>query len=95
MVQGMAGNWETNAAIAGELQSMVVWGVPENYYETYGQRVGSMTAAEAARAAQGIVGDGPDLWVVVGDRATIEPKIRALGFADVQVVTPEGVPVTQ
>jgi zinc protease len=93
MVQGMAGNWETNAAIAGELQNMVVWGVPENYYDTYAQRVAAMDAAQAAVAARGIVGDGATTWVVVGDRATIEPKIRALGFADVQVVDSQGRPV--
>ena len=93
MVQGLAGNWETNAAIAGELQNMVVWGVPENYYDTYAGTVGSMTAAQAAVAAQAIVGSGPTTWVVVGDRASIEPKIRALGFADVQVVDIYGNPV--
>ncbi|WP_332658322.1 M16 family metallopeptidase, partial [Brevundimonas sp.] len=93
MVQGMAGNWETNAAIAGELQNMVVWGVPENYYDTYAGTVGSMTAAQAAVAARAIVGAGPTTWVVVGDRASIEPKIRALGYGDVQVVDIHGRPV--
>jgi zinc protease len=93
MVQGLAGNWETNAAIAGELQNMVIWGVPENYYDTYAATVGAMTAAQASAAARGVVGTGPQTWVVVGDRATIEPKIRALGFADVQVVDIYGRPV--
>jgi zinc protease len=72
---------------------MVVWGVPENYYDTYAGTVGSMTAAQAAVAAQAVVGSGPTTWVVVGDRASIEPKIRALGFADVQVVDIYGNPV--
>ncbi|MFA4894258.1 M16 family metallopeptidase [Brevundimonas sp.] len=93
MVLGLAGNWETNAAIAGELQNMVVWGVPENYYDTYAGTVGSMTAAQAAVAAQAVVGSGPTTWVVVGDRASIEPKIRALGYGDVQVVDIYGRPV--
>ena len=93
MVQGLAGNWETNAAIVGELQNMVVWGVPEDYYDTYARTVGGMTAAQAAVAARAIVGDGATTWVVVGDRAQIEPKIRALGFGDVQVVDVNGQPV--
>jgi len=93
MVQGMAGNWETNAAIAGELQNMVVWGVPETYYDTYAQTVSSMDAARATEAARVIVGDGPTTWVIVGDRASIEPKIRALGYGDVQVVDIHGRPV--
>ena len=93
MVQGLAGNWETNGAIAGELQNMVVWGVPENYYDTYAQQVSSMDAQRATEAARTIVGEGPTTWVIVGDRATIEPKIRALGYGDVQVVDSEGRPV--
>ncbi|MCS6627401.1 insulinase family protein [Roseibacterium beibuensis] len=93
MVQGMAGNWETNAAIAGELQNMVVWGVPENYYETYAEIVAAMDERRAAEAAREIVGTGPTTWVVVGDRASIEDKIRALGIGEVQVVDVDGNPV--
>ncbi|MFP5295854.1 MAG: M16 family metallopeptidase [Alphaproteobacteria bacterium] len=93
MVQGMAGNWETNAAIAGELQNMVVWGVPHDYYDTYAARVSSMDGARATEAARQIVGDGPTTWVVVGDRAAIEPRIRALGIGEVQVVDIHGQPV--
>ena len=93
MVQGMAGNWETNAAIAGELQNMVVWGVPQDYYETYAQRVAAMDAQRAADAARQIVGSGPTTWVVVGDRASIEEKIRALGIGEVTVVDVDGNPV--
>jgi zinc protease len=94
MVQGMAGNWETNAAIASELQNMVVWGVPENYYDTYAAQVSAMDAARATEAARAIVGDGPTTWVVVGDRESIEPKIRAMGIGEVQVVDTQGRPVS-
>ena len=93
MVQGMAGNWETNAAIAGELQNMVVWGVPENYYDPYAEIVAARDAQRATEAARQVVGQGPTTWVVVGVRATIEPKIRALGIGEVQVVDVDGNPV--
>ena len=49
MVQGMAGNWETNAAIAGELQNMVVWGVPQNYYDSYAEIVSAMDERRAIK----------------------------------------------
>ncbi len=93
MVQGMAGNWETNGAIVGELYNMVVWGVPNDYYETYAQRVAAMDARQAAEAARQVVGSGPTTWVVVGDRASIEDKIRALGIGEVTVVDVDGNPV--
>ena len=93
MVQGMAGNWETNSAIVGELANMVIWGVPEDYYETYAERVAAMDAQRATEAARQIVGSGPTTWVVVGDRAAIEDKIRALGIGEVIVVDADGNPV--
>ncbi|MNR34378.1 hypothetical protein D3C85_1521470 [compost metagenome] len=51
------------------------------------------TPQSASVAARAIVGDGPTTWVVVGDRAAIEPKIRALNLGEVQVVDTEGRPV--
>ena len=52
---------------------------------------GSMVARSPTTTQ--VVGTGPTTWVIVGDRATIEPKIRALGIGDVQVVDVDGNPV--
>ncbi len=93
MVLGMAGNWETNAAIAGELQSMVIYGLPENYYDSYAAGVNATTTQAASQAVQTVVGSGPTTWVIVGDRAQIEDKVRALNIGEVQVVDIYGRPV--
>jgi len=93
LVLGMAGGWETNAAVANDLTRMVVYGVPENYYDGYAASVNAATPQRASIAARALVGDGPTTWVVVGDRAAIEPKIRALNLGEVQVVDTEGRPV--
>ena len=93
LVQGMAGDWETNGSVSGDLTSMVVYGLPEDYYDRYAAGVTATTAASAAQAAQVAVGTGPTTWVIVGDRASIEPKIRALNIGEVQVVDVEGRPV--
>ncbi|WP_374275646.1 M16 family metallopeptidase [Brevundimonas sp.] len=94
IVQGMAGGWETNAAVGGDLASMVVYGVPQDYYAGYAEGVNTTTVQTAAEAIDFIVGDGPTTWVVVGDRADIEPKIRALNIGDVRVVDIYGNPVS-
>ena len=93
LVQGLAGEWETNAAVLGDLGRMVTYGLPEDFYDSYAAGVSATTPDAAAAAARSIVGDGPTTWVIVGDRAQIEPKIRALGFGDVQVVDVNGNPV--
>ena len=94
IVQGMAGGWETNAAVGGDLASMVVYGVPQDYYAGYAEGVNTTTVQTAAEAIDFIVGEGPTTWVVVGDRSDIEPKIRALNIGEVRVVDIYGNPVS-
>lgn len=45
-------------------------------------------------AAQDVVQPDRLVWVVVGDRATIEPSIRALGFGEVRLLNSNGQPIT-
>ena len=93
LVQGMAGEWETNAAVMNDLTQMVVYGRPENYFDTYAERVRATTPQSASLAAQAVVGTGPTTWVIVGDVATMKPKIEALNLGTVQVVDVNGNPV--
>jgi zinc protease len=93
LIQGMAGGWETNAAVMGELTRMVVYGLPEDYYTAYAREVNATTPAMAASAAQSVVGSGPTTWVIVGDVATMKPQIEALNLGPVTVVDVNGNPV--
>lgn len=93
LVLGMAGGWETNAAVAGDIVRMLIQGLPDDYFDNYAARVTAVTPETATDMARRVVGDGPQVWVVVGDRATIEPRIRALNLGEVIVVDSEGRPV--
>jgi zinc protease len=93
LVLRMAGGWETNGAVASDLQRMVVYGLPETYFDGYAQAINDATATSVSAAARAVVGDGPTTWVIVGDRATIEPRLRELGLGEVQVVDAQGRPV--
>ena len=94
LVQAMAGDWETNAAVMNDLTQMVVYNRPENYFDTYAERVRATTPQSASTAAQSVVGTGPMTWVIVGDVATMKPKIEALNLGTVQVVDVDGKPVS-
>ena len=93
IIQGMAGGWETNGAVMGELTSMVVYGRPENYYDAYAQQVRATTTADAAEAARTVVGSGPTTWVVVGDAAAVTERLKGLNLGEVTVVDTYGKPV--
>ncbi|HAJ03945.1 MAG TPA: peptidase M16, partial [Brevundimonas sp.] len=93
LIQGMAGDWETNASVAGDLVQMVVYSLPEDYYDQRTAGLAATTPASVSAAARDVLGDGPTVWVIVGDRAAIEPKIRELGLGEVRVVDINGDPV--
>ncbi|HEV7229262.1 pitrilysin family protein [Brevundimonas sp.] len=93
LILGAAGQWETNAAVSGDLTQMVVYGLPEDYFDRTTAGIAATTPATVTEAARTIVGDGPTVWVVVGDRAVLEPRLRALNIGEVRVVDVYGRPV--
>jgi zinc protease len=89
----LPGNWETMDAVLGSLEQMVTYGLDDRYFETYAQRVRSLTAADATAAAQETVRPDHLVWVVVGDRAKIEPGIRELGWGEIRFLDADGKPL--
>ena len=89
----LPGNWETMAAVKGSLEQMVVFGLDDHYFETYAQRVRSLTTADVTAAAQENVRPDHLVWVVVGDRAKIEPGIRELGWGEIRFLDADGKPL--
>jgi zinc protease len=89
-VLGLPGQWETMAAVQGALGDMVRYGYPDDYFQKYAGRVQKLTLDDLAKAAKKVVRPEAMTWVIVGDRAQIEPKIRELGFKDVVIIDADG-----
>jgi zinc protease len=89
----LPGHWETMAAVEQSLVEMVRFGLADDYFQLYPQRVTGLTIADVQRAARRIIHPQSAVWVVVGDRALIEPGLRDLGLADVIVLDGDGKPV--
>jgi len=70
----------TDDALAARLKGLVEAGLPMDYYVTVAGQMDRLTPARIVEAAERY--DNPDrlVIVVVGDRATIEAPVRALGF---------------
>jgi predicted Zn-dependent peptidase len=86
---GFPGAFETIEDLAGRLEELVIYGLPDQYYANYTTQIGAVTAATAQRAATAHIEPGTLAVVVVGDRARIEPGIRALNLGPVRVVSVE------
>jgi predicted Zn-dependent peptidase len=89
-ILGLPGRWETMRSVMSSLQEIVQYGLPDDFYQKYPGLVQKLSVADLNKAAAKTVHPEAVTWVVVGDRAKIEPKIRELGFAEVYVIDGDG-----
>ncbi|GJG85825.1 hypothetical protein tb265_10060 [Gemmatimonadetes bacterium T265] len=85
LVLQMPGEFETTGGIAGGLIPVVTYGLPLDYYNSYAAKVQAVTQADVQRVARRYVDPTHLTIVVVGDRASVEPKLRALGLGPVEI----------
>lgn len=83
--------FETTRAIAGALASLVTFGLPDDYFDTYRASVRTVSA-EAIRHAMAAHLDPMRLQLVaVGDPAVIQAQLAALDAGPVRVVEPAAI----
>jgi len=90
LVLTLPGQWETMAAVGGSLRQLVTYGLAEDYFDTYGAKVGALGVADIARAAKIAVHPESIVWVVVGDRQKIEAGLKGLGFGEIKLLDTDG-----
>ena len=77
--------FETTGGVAGRLVPLVLYGLPLDYYNTYAQRLSAVTQSDVQRVASKYVDPSHLAVIVVGDRATVEPAVRAIGLGQVTI----------
>ena len=82
---GLPENFETTGGIAGELLPLITYGIPLDFYDSAAQNIGAVTQADVQRVARQYVDPDHLTLVIVGDRASIEPKLRALHAGDIVI----------
>jgi zinc protease len=75
---GLPGDFETNGSIAGQMLPLLTYGIPLDFYATAVQNIGAVTQADVQRVARQYVDPDHLTLVIVGDRKTVEPGLRAL-----------------
>ena len=69
------------------LESLVVYGLPDDHYAKYVPAIQAVGAADVQRVAQQYIQPDHLAIVIVGDRKTIEPPIRALNLGSIKEVS--------
>ena len=83
---GFPSEFETIEDMAGHLEEMLVYGLPDTYFGDYVDRVQAVTADDVRKAAATYIQPAKFAVVVVGDRKAIEEGIRALNLGPVKVL---------
>jgi zinc protease len=86
----LPGRWETASAVLSDLAEIVAYDLPDDYWDTYAERVRSLTLDEVSRAAQATLKPDRLLWVIVGDRTEIEPRMREFVTGEITLLDTDG-----
>ncbi|MGB5402799.1 M16 family metallopeptidase [Robiginitalea sp.] len=89
----LPGQWETNSSLNSSVRSMLRYGLPDDYYDTYDQSVRNLSLEDIKGVGNAVVKPEEVNWFMVGDRAKIISKLDALGFDEIIEIDADGNPV--
>jgi zinc protease len=90
LTRSVVRSFETPGQIAAQLANLVLYGLPDDYFKTYIQKVERVTADDVKRSAQKYLDPDSMIIVVVGDVATVRTGLEKLGHGPVVVCDSEG-----
>lgn len=82
--------FETPGQIASQIANLVLYGLPDNYFDTYIQNIENVTARDVKRVAEKYLHPENMLITIVGDIANIRPGLEKIGHGAVVVCDSEG-----
>jgi zinc protease len=85
------GQFETTSDVAARVADLVVYGLPEDFYDTFVRRVQEVSPEEIRETAGRYLDPDASLIVVVGDAERIGAGLAALGVGPVERLTVEQV----
>lgn len=83
--------FETTRGTANALAQAYLYGLPADYYTTFGDRIRAVTAADVKRVADRYIQPDKFAVVIVGDRTVVEPGIKALELGPITVIEAAGI----
>ncbi len=89
----LGGRWETLGSVRQSISDMIRYDLPEDYFVEYPRNVNALSVEELQEIATRVLLPEHLVWVVVGDRAEIEPGLRELGFGEIHHIDADGNPV--
>jgi zinc protease len=89
----LPGSRETMTEVANSIETLVEYGLPDDYYDKYAGRVRALQVSDIEAIAKRVVRPDNLVWVVVGDRAKIEAGVRELNLGELKFLDADGKPM--
>ena len=83
---GFPSEFETLRDLASHVEQMIVYKLPDDYFERYMPNIEAVTSEQVQKAAETYIQPNHFAVVVVGDRKKIEPGIRALNLGPIRIM---------
>ena len=93
LVQSLPANFASVNGINGNIASIYVQGLPEDYFKAFATAVGAVTKDDVVRVAQKYIDPDHLAIVIVGDRAKIEGPLAATKIAPIVWLDVDGNPI--
>jgi zinc protease len=86
----LPGSWETNGAVLGDIAEIEQFGLPDDYFDNLANAIRGLTLNEVNGAADRVVQPDRLIWVVVGDKESIQQGLQDLGLGPVYEIDADG-----
>ncbi|MFL6390304.1 MAG: M16 family metallopeptidase [Terriglobales bacterium] len=87
---GLPGSFETVQQLAGAYSQILQYGLPEDYFNTFTEKVLALTPESANEIAKKFILPDHLVWVVVGDMNKVEAGIRQLNLGEIHKIDADG-----
>ena len=94
LIRRFPSGFETVGAISNQLSNLVVYGLPDSTFNDYISKVNAVTIDDVNRVANKYLDPSKMAIIVVGDRKTVEPNLKDLGY-NVTILDTDGNPISE
>jgi zinc protease len=94
IIRRFPAGFETVGAISNQLANLVVYRLPDTYFNDFIAKVNAVTIDDVNRVATKYLDPSKMAIVIVGDRKVIEPGLKDLGYG-ITILDSDGNPVTE
>jgi zinc protease len=93
LIRRYPSGFETVGQIGAQLSGLVIYGLPDTYFNDYISRINAVTVEDVNRVANKYLTPSKMAILVVGDRKVIEPKLREIENIEINFLDTEGQPL--